>query len=144
MPDDAAALALIHECCFERPWGEDSFRKLLESSAAFGYLAKSSDTENIESFVIARTAADEGEILTLGTVPEARRKGLAMMLLDASMHEARLRGARRLFLEVCETNQAALELYASRGFHQTGKRLGYYVSTSGPAAGALILCRVLP
>ena len=142
--DDAAALAVLHRQCFEPAWSEDSFLSLLEGGGVFGFIATSSGAGTFESFAVARAAADEGEILTLGTLPAARRKGLATLLLGALIHEATRKGVCRLFLEVDEKNQSALGLYTGLGFHQAGRRAAYYESTSGPAAGALILCRNLP
>jgi len=94
-----------------------------------------------EGFAVARVAADEAEILSLGTVPEARRQGLARLLLDRVIHEATVRGGRRLFLEVAEDNGAALQLYSSFGFLVVGARKAYYSSAVKPAAAALMLRR---
>jgi [ribosomal protein S18]-alanine N-acetyltransferase len=143
-PDDAAVLAAMHRLCFEDSWTEGSFRTLLESSTNFGYLAKSTGVESFESLILARTVADEGEILTLGTLPAARRKGLANGLLRATLQEVGLRGARRLFLEVGESNQPALGFYSRLGFHKIGTRPAYYAAKTGRAAGALILRLDLP
>ena len=142
MRDDAAGLAILHRQCFESGWSEESFCALLDNGA-FGFVATSGGAGTSEAFAIARIAADEGEILNLGTSPAARRKGLATLLLDATMHEASRRGACRLFLEVHEENRSALGLYDRFGFRQAGRRPAYYESKAGPAVGALILCRDL-
>jgi [ribosomal protein S18]-alanine N-acetyltransferase len=143
-PDDSAVLAAMHRLCFEDSWTEGSFRTLLESSITFGYLAKSTGAKGFESFIIARTVADEGEILTLGTLPAARRKGLASGLLRTTLQEVVLRGARWLFLEVGENNQPALGFYSRLGFHKMGTRPAYYTAKTGGAGGALILRLDLP
>ena len=48
--------------------------------------------------------------------PAAQRRGAGRALLDASVVEARRRGARRLTLRVLGKNEAAQRLYRSAGF----------------------------
>jgi ribosomal-protein-alanine N-acetyltransferase len=71
-------------------------------------------------------AADQAEILTVGVVPAARRRGLARRMLTSLYDEARSRGARELFLEVRVDNSSAIALYESEGFVELGRRRGYY------------------
>ncbi len=80
--------------------------------------------------VLARAAADEAEILTLGVVPTARRRGLGRALLDAAKAEAARRGARAVFLEVSTHNAAARRLYLASGFVEAGLRRRYYADGS--------------
>lgn len=69
-----------------------------------------------------QTAPDEAELLNLGVAPDFRRRGVAKALLDTLSRAAT--GA--IFLEVAETNRAALSLYAALGWVRTGVRPGYY------------------
>ena len=52
------------------------------------------------------------------TTPEQRNKGYGTQLLVAMLDYARQNGARRAYLQVVNTNQAALHLYAKFGFHE--------------------------
>ena len=69
---------------------------------------------------------DAAEILTVGVVPAARRRGIARQLVAALVTEARSRGAREAFLEVRVDNEAARQLYAAEGFAELAVRRGYY------------------
>jgi ribosomal-protein-alanine N-acetyltransferase len=51
-------------------------------------------------------------------------------------------GAREMFLEVGEKNEAALALYRGRGFSLVGRRAAYYRHHDVPA-DALVMRRVL-
>lgn len=74
-------------------------------------------------FLLARQIAPgEREILNLAVAPAERRCGVARKLLDAEL--ARQKGA--WFLEVRESNAAALGLYQRFGFQQVGIREAYY------------------
>ena len=73
-----------------------------------------------------RVVGDSAEVLTVGVIPAARRRGIGRRLLRALLTEASARGAREAFLEVRVDNLAARRLYAADGFAQVGRRRGYY------------------
>ena len=74
-----------------------------------------------------RVVADEAEILTVGVVPAARRRGIAPRAAGGpARRRGRGRGARDVYLEVRIDNDAARSLYASEGFAELGVRRGYY------------------
>lgn len=52
----------------------------------------------------------------LVVAPRARRRGIGRALTRAALAEAVQRGARRAFLQVEETNEAAIEMYDGLGF----------------------------
>jgi ribosomal protein S18 acetylase RimI-like enzyme len=81
------------------------------------------DGGRVIGFLLARQiASGEREILNLAVAPAERRRGVARKLLNAEL--ARIRGA--WFLEVRESNLAALALYESTAFQRVGKREAYY------------------
>ncbi|WP_367379407.1 ribosomal protein S18-alanine N-acetyltransferase [Subtercola boreus] len=73
----------------------------------------------------ARGAAD-ADIQTIAVAPDARRRGLARLMMTTLIAEAVSRGARRLFLEVRADNPGAQTLYENLGFLPIGVRRGYY------------------
>ena len=89
-------------------------------------------------FVLARVAAEDGEIIALGVLPEARRGGAGALLVEGAIEGAGGLGATALFLEVAEDNEAARSLYRSRGFFPVGRRPGYYRRPDGRIA-ALVM-----
>ena len=100
--------------------------------------------ESVErGFLSLRFAADEGEVLNLVVVPEARRQGLARALMDDGIALARDLGIVRLFLEVAVDNAPARALYRSNGFEETGKRRGYYRRPDGSRVDAILMTLVL-
>lgn len=138
---DLDALALLHAEAFARawdqPWNRDSIAALLAMPGAFGLIGLIDGAP--AGLVIAREAAGEAEILTLGVIPDARRRGLARLLLDETASRAAAEGAERLFLEVAEDNLAAQALYAHAGFVRVGRRPDYYAREGGTRVAALIL-----
>lgn len=124
-PAGATAVALVaelHAACFAEPWDGAAVARLLAMPGAYALIAVR-DGDPV-GFVIARQAADEVEIVSLGVRPDARRCGAAMTLMRAAMERAA--GAASCFLEVAEGNAAARSLYLRLGFAQVGRRPRYY------------------
>lgn len=94
-------------------------------------------------FALVLAAAGECELLSIGVVPTARRRGVARRLLAAAIAAAQELGAARMVLEVAADNGPARAFYAVTGFAAAGRRPGYYRSRPGPPRDALILERLL-
>jgi ribosomal protein S18 acetylase RimI-like enzyme len=60
------------------------------------------------------------EIKGLAVSPAHRRRGVGRALMDAAVHEATTRGARKLTLRVLGPNAGARDLYAACGFEIEG------------------------
>ena len=142
--DDSDAVALLHREDFARPWTGDEFADLLSQETVFGYGAREVGRGRAApvGFVLARLAAGEGEILTIAVARSHRRQGIGWRLMDAVLRELHAQRAESLFLEVDETNAAAIALYRRLGFREVGQRPAYY-ETSGGAKGALVMRRDL-
>jgi ribosomal-protein-alanine N-acetyltransferase len=78
------------------------------------------------AFLIAWHVADELHVLTVATLPSARRRGIATALMRASLEYAKERRVRIVLLEVRRSNRPALRLYRRLGFAAMGVRRGYY------------------
>ena len=122
----------------DEAWKADAIARLLGTAGIFGFLALAAEEEPA-GFVLARTAVDEAEILTLAVAPGCRRRGIARRLMMEAIGTARARGAEKLLLEVALDNEPARRLYASLGFSQVGRRTGYYSRAGGGSMDSLVL-----
>ncbi len=138
-PADAHVLAAIHAACFAASWDGAAMAQFLTSPGCLSLLAASDGGAAPQGLLIARIAADEAELLTLGVAPAHRRQGLARALLLAAMTDLRRAGAKRLFLEVEDGNGAALGLYQSLGAAAVGRRAGYYAHDADATIFSLAL-----
>lgn len=120
----AEVYAALHRRCFAEAWSAQAFAGLFAGPGVFGAIAEADGAPC--GFVLCRTVADEAEILSVGTLPEARGRGVGAALLRHAETGAARRGAARMFLEVAVTNAAALALYARAGFVAVGTRRDYY------------------
>lgn len=87
-------------------------------------------------FLVARVIAGEAELLNMAVDAKDRRKGLGSKLLAEAAKEAAAQQAKRMYLEVRESNQAAISFYELHGFRRNGKRAGYY---QNPTENALVM-----
>jgi [ribosomal protein S18]-alanine N-acetyltransferase len=137
---DIAVVAGIERASFSDPWSEDSFRELLQMRDAIFLVATLRAPETVAGYVIARVVAGEADVLNFAVSPADRRHGLGGELLDAGLAAVIKRGVREVFLEVRESNVAALALYGSRGFTAVSRRGKYY---RNPVEDALLLRRAI-
>jgi ribosomal-protein-alanine N-acetyltransferase len=136
-------LAALHAACMDEAWDRVFLAKVLGMPGCFARLVLADPGDRPVAFAIARVAAGEAEILTIGVVPAARGAGHGDALVHAVCAEAERRGADSLFLEVAEDNAHARALYDRNGFVPVGRRPGYYTRRHGPAVAALVLRRAL-
>lgn len=145
--DDAQFLPRLHGEDFARAWSEDEFVALLRQEPVFGFAAWRVGNRKAgpAGFVLARLAAGEGEILTIAVARDWRGRGLGRDLMEAVLRELHAQRAQALFLEVDETNRAALSLYRRLGFAEVARRPAYYDAPGKDASrtDALVMRRDL-
>lgn len=137
---DVPAVAAIERASFGDPWTEDAFHELVHMGDAIFLVATRGALQVVAGYIVARVAADEADVLNLAVSPAERRRGLGGELLDAGLAGVIDRGVREVFLEVRESNVAALALYGSRGFSAVSRRARYY---RNPVEDALLLRRAI-
>ena len=137
----AGLLAQLHATCFNTPWTADAFADLLSMPGASAVIAVERGVP--VGFVLPRLAADEAEVITIGTSPAARRRGVGRSMLNHQFAELSASGAHHVLMEVAKSNTAALALYGSLGFAAAGKRNGYYRQPDGSLEDAIIMRKVL-
>ena len=143
---DCESLSEIHAGSFSRGWSPSEFESLLVQPGTHALIAHSRGIlgkKSAAGFILYRLAADEAEILTVAVARAARRRGVGRALLDDALRHAYRAGAVRMFLEVEDTNRAAIALYRRTEFHEAGRREGYYREGRTTPAGALVMLRQL-
>lgn len=124
-PADAVALHEIQELSAGAAnWLEEDYRESLSREGTLCLVAEDFRANQAVGFLLARTIADEMEVLNLAVIPDCRRRGLARRLLDEAL--ARAPGVKQCWLEVRASNHAARETYRAAGFEEVCRRLGYY------------------
>lgn len=77
-------------------------------------------------FAVASLFPPHAELETIAVAQAQQRKGVGRRLLSGLIEQLSHAGIGELLLEVRASNQAAISLYRSFGFRETGIRAGYY------------------
>jgi [ribosomal protein S18]-alanine N-acetyltransferase len=125
LPADVASVTAIERAAFADPWPAAAFTELLAQPHVRALAVELGDGR-LAGYALASVAADQGEILNLAVDPAARRRGLARILLGALLDVFRREHVTSVFLEVRQSNEAAIRLYDGFGFRPVGTRKRYY------------------
>src|SRR5579871_1221242 len=143
--EDIDRIMAVMEGAFPPEYGEAWNRRQLSDALTFGHChyqlidrfgRTPDDGEAAAGFTLSRAGFQEEELLLIAVLPEARRRGLALIMLRALDHAARSRGARQLLLEMRRGNPAEA-LYRKLGFVSIGERPNYYRSAEGTRIDAI-------
>ncbi len=123
--DDLEQVVAIDQISFSLPWPPRSFRfELTDNPASRCWVAELDG--RVVGMLVAWLIVDEIHIATIAAHPGFRKQGIGEKLLSHTLQSAKDEGAVSSFLEVRESNTAALELYRKFGYVEDGRREGYY------------------
>jgi len=121
--DDLPDVMRIERSSYDFPWSEQIIRDCIK----VGYHTLVLREDNaIRAYAFSSSAAGESHILNICVDPAHRGEGYAKALLRQSIATVMVHGAKVIFLEVRESNRAAISLYESMGFVEIGRRENYY------------------
>ena len=125
MQDDVPQVAALEAACFSDPWSAQILSNELQNELSLWLVAKDGDT--VLGYVGSQSVLDEADMMNLAVGAEHRRQGIAAALVRALCAALRTeKGAEVLTLEVRDSNEAAIRLYAALGFTEIGRRPNYY------------------
>jgi ribosomal-protein-alanine N-acetyltransferase len=127
----------ITEICRQSPeaaqWPKESYQQA-HSSGQIVLVAETNAA--VCGFLVARITGDEAEILNTAVDSAHRRKGIGTLLLTTAISAAQPQNGKSIYLEVRESNRAAIKFYLKHGFAKTGERRGYY---NRPTENAVVM-----
>lgn len=120
-------------CVGNDGWSENSFRS--EAEKDNGIVIYISSGNNVIALISGYYAVGEGDITSIAVHPNHRRKGLAQRLI-AEFENRLPELTESIFLEVRESNEAAIALYKKCGFEPLSVRKNFYVK---PQENAVVM-----
>ena len=129
--------ALDKLCVGAEGWSAASF--LSESEKPNGIVLYIMDGDEVIALLSGYHAAGEGDITSVAVCPDYRRRGLASALLK-EFERLLPEDTESIFLEVRQSNSAAIELYRQAGFEDLSVRKRFY---SAPEEDALVMRKEL-
>ena len=136
--EDIEQVMAIEQDSFSVPWSRNLFLSEFRSPGISTLMVALSDASarTIIAYIIFWHVGDEMHILNLAVTPSERRQGIATRLVLAAIKRAYQMGARRAYLEVRVSNEAAMKLYSDLGFTGISVRRDYY---DAPVEDAVVM-----
>lgn len=133
---DVEAVAKIERSVQSHPWTLKQFE-----DAVTAYQSTVIEVQGqVAGFCILQPVLDEANLLLMAIDPAQQGQGLGYQLLEASVVMLK-NNPVQIFLEVRESNQAAIKLYEKSGFHQIDLRKNYYPNANGSREHAIIMVK---
>lgn len=136
--------AAVDQAVSARPWPVALLARELEDPQQRCYLAALAERGDrwsraaVVGFGGVQQRPDSAHVTNLAVAPAWQGRGLGRRLLVALLDQVSARGWGPTTLEVRSANSAARRLYAGAGFHEAGRRPGYYTE---PPDDAIIMWR---
>lgn len=135
--DFAAEIAKLEKICFPVDfWSEESVKSSLQRADIL-YGLEFSEGKAI-GYYLAAASFEEGELYRIAILPEYRGQGLGKILMEKFLHRLP-KDTQKVFLEVRESNKAAIGLYEKFGFIKISTRKNYYENKNGKENGLIFL-----
>jgi len=133
---DVEAVVKIERLVQSHPWTLKQFQ-----DAVTAYQSTVIEVQGqVAGFCILQPVLDEANLLLMAIDPAQQGQGLGYQLLEASVAMLK-NNPVQIFLEVRESNQAAIKLYEKSGFHQIDLRKNYYPNANGSREHAIIMVK---
>jgi [ribosomal protein S18]-alanine N-acetyltransferase len=132
--DIPAILAIAQAASSAAQWTAKTYKEIFDPKAPARIALVAENFGTLDGFAIARLSTDDCELENIVVRAEQQRRGIGRQLLRELISSSRSKKARRIFLEVRESNMPARALYEKCGFTISGRRAPYY---SNPAEDAL-------
>ncbi|MBQ4529740.1 MAG: ribosomal protein S18-alanine N-acetyltransferase [Lachnospiraceae bacterium] len=121
---DLPQVAEIEKQNFSIPWSLESFRESMMLEHTIYLVAE--EKEIVTGYCGMYRVFNEGEIVNVAVDSKYRRRGVAKELLEQLLKESEALNVDNFFLEVRESNEAAINLYKKLGFTEAGIRRDFY------------------
>jgi ribosomal-protein-alanine N-acetyltransferase len=99
-------------------------------ASAIVWVARLAGERRVSGFLAARTRGDRLEIDGVAVRRDVRRRGIGRELVRAALVAARASRARVVVLHVSVTNDGAIALYLSEGFHVRRRLRDFYPASA--------------
>ena len=132
--EDLIQVCEIEKANFSLPWSEKSFLESMERNDTLFLTAVAG--EEVVGYLGCYCIDGTGEITNVAVKSSMRRRGIGRRLLQKLYEAGQVLDTKEFFLEVRESNEAAIGLYSREGFVKEGIRKNFYEK---PVENALIM-----
>lgn len=124
--DEAQSLDIVAlgEKTFRNSWNEQMVNTSIYGSYDEVLVAMQGD--ELAGYLIYTAPCEDCELLRIAVENSHRRSGIGKMLIQEMIKRCAEKSGENIFLEVRETNEAAIGLYERMGFQEISRRKDYY------------------
>lgn len=138
--DNCAQAFLLQQHCHPVPWSRALFESCFEDMYFAYQLVEQS---KCVGYYVGLVVGPEATLMDIGIDQEHRGKRFAHVLMNHFELQCKSRNAEECWLEVRESNQAALALYRKWQFAEIEVRANYYENADGGREDAVIMKKEL-
>lgn len=136
---DLAGIAALEMTVFSHPWNEEMVSSSIQGTYDHVKIFESVEGE-IAGYIIYSVVCDSADLLRVVVSTGSRRRGIGRKLMEAMIGDCKNRNVQSIFLEVRESNTAAIAMYEQFGFIKISTRKKYYDS---PVEDGLVMQKQL-
>jgi len=136
---DIDTVMTIEKRAFPFPWTPSIFKDCLKHNYSCWIYERDA---SIIGYAVMMFVIDEMHLLNICVDPDVQGQRLGSRLLHSMECLAQEWQAQTCFLEVRQSNFAAIRLYLNTGFNEVGLRKGYYPAKLG-RENAIIMAKTL-
>lgn len=126
--EDLDAVVRIEPTLYSHPWTRTNFQDSLKSGHSAWVMLMD---DEVVAYALMMVVLDEASLLNISVAKPYQRQGFGQDILQHMIDRAKTAQASTMFLEVRQSNQAALSLYEKMGFAEMSVRRGYYPAATG-------------
>jgi len=120
-------LAELERTCFAADaWSKNMILSSIRQTCTYVWIVQDMQLRKIVAYAVLYLAGDEGDVANIAVLSSYRKRGIGGALFDAMLNQARDEQVQTIYLEVRQSNDAAIRLYRSREFAEIGRRKNYY------------------
>lgn len=132
---DLPQVLAIEHVSFPLPFSENLFHMELDLNIAHMMVAKSGN--DVKGYLDFWHINGEMHVISIAIHPNARKQGIGTQLMNYAIEYGKNNRAKQIYLDVRESNSAAIKLYEKFGFEKIDIRKGYYQDNE---EDALVMC----
>ncbi len=124
--EDLKEVLAIETASFPTPWTRNMFPRELKDNLSSHFLVARTDKDGVVGYGGFSIVIDGVHISSLAVHPDFRRRKIGERLLTTMLQLIKLRGIKKVALEVRAGNLCAQNLYRKFGFRVVGRHRQYY------------------
>jgi len=117
----------IEQKIYPNPWPLKTMQDCLNAGYQCIKGTSESTGDEIICYAFLMIGFEESNLLNISVNPNYQRQAIASRLLHHLFLLSKINQAKHMWLEVRESNHAAINLYKKQHFYPIGKRKNYYI-----------------